>query len=71
MIYEMATLTNLDIRLIVSEKGIYYKDIAAVLGLHHTSISRMMSKELKPKQREEILYAISCIEERMNRGCKA
>lgn len=57
-------MKNLDIRLLVDEKGIYYKDIAAVLGLHHTSISRMMSKELKPKQREKILYAISCIEAR-------
>lgn len=55
-------MENLDIRLLVSDKGIYYKDIAAVLGVNRTSVSRMMRKELNPKQRERILYAISCIE---------
>lgn len=61
-------MKNLDIRLLVNEKGIHYKDIAAVLGMHNTSISRMMSKELNPRQRERILYAISCIEARKERN---
>lgn len=55
-------MKNLDIRLLVNEKGIHYKDIAAVLGMHNTSISRMMGKELSPKQRDRILNAIDTIE---------
>ena len=57
-------MKNIDIRLIVSGKGIHYKDIAAFLGMCNTSLSRMMSKELNPRQRARILYAIACIEAR-------
>ena len=55
-------MENLDIRLLVASKGIYYKDIAAVLGVHKGSVSRMMRKELSPKQRDRILNAIDMIE---------
>lgn len=54
--------SNLDICLLVNEKGIHYKDIAAVLGVHKGTVSRMMDKKLSPKQRDQILYAIDCIE---------
>ena len=55
-------MQNLDIRLLVSKKRIYYKDIASVMGIQKTSLSRILSKELKPKQREKILFAINTIE---------
>ena len=51
-------MENLDIRLMAKDRGVCFADIASVLGVHRCSVSRMMRKELSPKQREKILFAI-------------
>lgn len=55
-------MKNLDIRLLVGEKGLHYKDIAEKMGILNTSLSRMMRKDLTPAQRERILSAIQEME---------
>ena len=55
-------MKNMDIRLLVGEKGLHYKDIAKKMGVLNTSLSRMMGKDLKPAQRARILFAIQEME---------
>lgn len=52
-------MKNIDIRLIVSDKGLTYKKLAAEMGISHEHLSRVMSKELKPNMRTRILNAIN------------
>ena len=59
-------MKNIDIRFLVSDKGIRYKDIAAVMGVKNTSLSRLMRSELSEKSRERIIHAIQVIEDARN-----
>lgn len=52
-------MKNIDIRLVVSDKGLTYKKLAAEMGISHEHLSRVMSKELKPNMRTRILNAIN------------
>ena len=52
-------MKNIDIRLVVSDKGLTYKKLAAEMGISHEHLSRVMSKELKPSMRTRILNAIN------------
>ena len=56
-------MKNIDLRFLISDKGIRYKDIAVVMGIRKDSLSRLMSKELSKKSRERIMCAIQTIEE--------
>ena len=55
-------MTNIDIRLAVSDKGLTYRQIAEDMGITPEYLSRLMSKDLKPGMRERILNAIDRIE---------
>lgn len=51
-------MRNLDIRVMVSELGLHYKDIAQTLGISRQHLSLLMRYDLTPKNRERILKAI-------------
>ena len=51
-------MKNLDIRIMVSENHIRYKDIAKKLKISHTYLSTLMRYELTPVMRERIIKAI-------------
>ena len=52
--------TNKEIRIKAIECGVYYWQIASVLGITPESFSRMMRKELEEEKKQEVLQAI-CI----------
>ena len=49
---------NLDIRLLVRDSGLTYRQIAKALGITHWYLSRLMGKPLSVKNRIRILAAI-------------
>lgn len=55
---------NIDIRLLVADSGLTYKAIAEELGIHRGSLSRLMRKQLSPKNRVRILTAIDRLKAR-------
>lgn len=59
-------MKNIDIRFLISDKGIRYRDLAAVLGIRNDSLSRLMSKDLSTKSRDRIMQAIQTIEDARN-----
>ena len=59
-------MKNVDVRFLVSDKGIRYKDIAAVMGIRKDSLSRLMSRELSKRSRDRIMQAIQTIEDARN-----
>ena len=56
-------MRNLDIRMMVSQYGLKYKEIAACMGITAIHLSRLLSSELKPKKRIEILDTIYKLQE--------
>lgn len=57
-------MKNIDIRLLVDEKGLKYKDIAKVLHITPEWLSRVLRDELSEERRYWILQAI----EEMTKG---
>ena len=57
-------MNNLDIRMIVSEKGLKYKDIAKELNISREWLSRLMRKDLTIDNKVRIMGAI----ERLTKG---
>lgn len=55
-------MKNIDIRLIVSDKGLTYKQIASEMGITAAHLSRVMGADLKPIMRLRILNAIDKLE---------
>lgn len=51
-------MKNLDIRIMVSESGIRYQDIAEKMGIGRVWLSKLMSRELSPERRQQIKQAI-------------
>ena len=51
-------MKNLDIRIRVSESGVTYKEIARVIGITPTYLSRLMASPLSENRRREILLAV-------------
>lgn len=49
---------NLDIRIMVAELGLKYKDIAREMGIHPPWLCRLMKKPLSLKDRVRIIDAI-------------
>lgn len=60
-------MKNLDIRIMVSENHIRYKDIAKKLKISHTYLSTLMRYELTPVMRERIVRAIEELKDDKNR----
>lgn len=51
-------MENLDIRLLVRDSGLTYRQIAKTLGITHWYLSKLMGKPLSVKNRIRILDAI-------------
>lgn len=51
-------MRNLDIRVMVNESGLKYKDIAHQMGISRVWLSNLMRYDLTPENREKILKAI-------------
>lgn len=56
-------MKNLDIRLLVSESGLYYKDIAREMNITPIWLSRLMKEELSTQNRVRIIDAIESLKE--------
>lgn len=54
----MGTLENLEIRKLISEKNLKYKEIAARIGICPEHMSRVMRYPLKPEMQARIVAAI-------------
>ena len=52
-------MENLGIRILISESGLRYKDIAQKMGITPEWLSRLMRKDLEPEMRDKILKAVS------------
>lgn len=64
---EGGNMKNLDIRILVSEKGLKYKDIADELNISREWLSRLMRDQLTIDNRVRILGAI----EKLTRGAES
>lgn len=51
-------MKNLDIRIIVSDSGLKYTDIAEEMGVSRVWLSKLMRTTLTPENRDRILRAI-------------
>lgn len=51
-------MNNLDIRMIVSEKGLKYKDIAKEMGISREWLCRLLRGELTPENKIRVMRAI-------------
>ena len=51
-------MVNKAIRELIFESEITYRQVAAVIGISHEHLSRLLSKELDDRNRERILTAI-------------
>lgn len=58
-------MENIDIRLMLSDKGITNKHIAKTIGISAEYFSRLMSKPLSAYNRQRILHAVTVIENQM------
>lgn len=63
-------MKNVDIRMIVSDKGLTYRQIAAEMGVTAVYLSRVMGADLKPGMRLRILDAIDRVEHLREEGEK-
>jgi len=60
-------LENLDIRIMVAENHIRYKDIAEVMGISPVWLSTQLRYELSPVTKERIIQAIKELKDDKNR----
>lgn len=51
-------MQNLDIRVLVSDSGLRYQDIAAQMGISKWWLSKLMSHELTRENRAKVINAI-------------
>lgn len=54
-------MNNLDIRLIVADNGLHYKDIAKTMGISSIWLCKMMRKPLSPRNKSRVLDAIETL----------
>ena len=54
-------MKNLDIRILVREKGLTYKRIAQKIGISPEWLSRLMARKLSDANRERIIAAVEAI----------
>jgi len=56
-------MTNIDVRIAVSESGLTYRAIAKKMGISHEWLSRLMRHTLSPDNKERILSAVKELKE--------
>lgn len=56
-------MRNLEIRVMVSESGLLYQDIAKQMGISRVWLSNLMRHDLSPENRSKILKAIRELKE--------
>lgn len=56
-------MRNLEIRVMVSESGLLYQDIAKKMGISRVWLSNLMRHDLSPENRAKILKAIRELKE--------
>lgn len=59
----MGSMKNLDIRMLISEKGLKHKDIAKEMGITPEWLSRLLRYDCNSSDRERIIKAIKLLEE--------
>ena len=55
-------MKNIEVRMMVSECNLKYRDIAKKIGISPRWLSRLLRDELSPENRERILRAIEELE---------
>lgn len=58
-------MQNLDIRVLVSDSGLRYQDIAAQMGISKWWLSKLMNRELSKENRSRVMKAILELKEGM------
>lgn len=58
-------MENIDIRLMLSDKGISNKHVAKIIGISPEYFSKLMSKPLSPYNRQRVLHAVTVIENQL------
>ena len=61
-------MKNLDIRILVMDSGLLYRDIAREVGITPEWLSRCLSKDMKPEMRNRILQAVEDLRKREGQG---
>ena len=61
-------MKNIDIRLMVSESGVHYTDIAKKMGIGRVWLSKLMSRDLDSGRRRQIIEAIEELKHDQNRS---
>ena len=59
-------MENLDIRILVMDSGIRYKEVAEQMGVTAAYLSRVLKVSLTPQMRARILAAINVLKENRN-----
>jgi DNA-binding Lrp family transcriptional regulator len=59
---EGETVKNLEIRMLVSDCNLKYRDIAKEIGISPEWLSRLLRKELSPENEARVLKAIEVLE---------
>lgn len=54
-------MKNLDIRILVSENGLKYRDIAAEMNISRQHLSRLLRYELTPENKIRVMRAIDSL----------
>lgn len=57
-------MKNLDIRMMVSENGLKYKDVAAEMNVSPEWLSRLLKNDLTPENKIRVMRAV----ERLTKG---
>lgn len=51
-------MKNLDVRVMVSDAGVHYQDIAKQMGVSRVWLSHLMRYDLSPQNKERIVKAV-------------
>lgn len=54
-------MENLDIRLLVADYGLRYRDVAKTMGVSQTWLSKLLRKPLSPFNKSRVLDAIETL----------
>lgn len=54
-------MKNLDVRMMVSENGLKYKDVAAEMNISPEWLSRLLRNELTPENKIRVMRAIDSL----------